>query len=80
MENLLKFLIRKNEEESKKILKNLDIKVHSVRNTVDELSGGQRQAVAIARTMTFEPKLRIMDEPAASLICRKSKLTITKYY
>lgn len=61
------------QEESRKILKNLDIEVHSVETEVTMLSGGQRQAVAIARTMTFKPRLIIMDEPTASLSVEKAK-------
>src|ERR1700677_2219927 len=41
--------------------------VKSVRQTVGSLSGGQRQAVAVARAVTRESKLVIMDEPTAAL-------------
>jgi simple sugar transport system ATP-binding protein len=38
-----------------------------VRLLVERLSGGQRQAVAIARAMAFNSKVIIMDEPTAAL-------------
>lgn len=41
--------------------------VKSVRQKVGSLSGGQRQAVAVARAVTRESKLVIMDEPTAAL-------------
>lgn len=42
-----------------------------------KLSGGQQQAVAIARAMTFEPKLVIMDEPTAALGVREVQKVLT---
>jgi simple sugar transport system ATP-binding protein len=54
-------------EESRQLLGRLKIEVESVRQRVDTLSGGQRQAVAIGRATAFDAKAVIMDEPTASL-------------
>ena len=43
------------------------VKIPNIRNTIQNMSGGQRQCVAIARTATFHSKLTIMDEPTAAL-------------
>ena len=52
-------------------LDNLHIEVKSVAQRVEQLSGGQRQAVAIARATAFEAKVVIMDEPTAALAVRE---------
>ncbi len=43
------------------------VKIPNIRNTIANMSGGQRQCVAIARTATFHSQLTIMDEPTAAL-------------
>ena len=43
------------------------VKIPNIRNTIANMSGGQRQGVASARTATVASKLTIMDEPTAAL-------------
>jgi ABC-type sugar transport system ATPase subunit len=58
---------RRMEEESRRLMDRLKIEVASVRLKVENLSGGQRQAVAIGRATAFDAKVIIMDEPTAAL-------------
>jgi simple sugar transport system ATP-binding protein len=53
--------------ESKKVLNQLEIDVPSLRNKIMTLSGGQRQAVAISRSIYWNARFLIMDEPTAAL-------------
>jgi ribose transport system ATP-binding protein len=54
-------------DESTSILDRLDIRIPSLTQQIRNLSGGQRQAVAIARTIYWNAKMVIMDEPTAAL-------------
>ena len=53
--------------EAAQALRQLDIPIPSLRQKLVNLSGGQRQAVAIARAMYWQARLVIMDEPTAAL-------------
>lgn len=47
--------------------------IQNIRQTIETLSGGQRQAIAISRAVTFDAKIVIMDEPTAALGVKESR-------
>ena len=49
------------------LLRQLDVHVPSIDSWVEQMSGGQRQGVAIARALNMDARLIIMDEPTAAL-------------
>ena len=58
---------RKMHEDASRMLEHLGIRMPSTRLKVENLSGGQRQSIAIGRAVSFDPLVLIMDEPTAAL-------------
>lgn len=59
------------EYEAQRLLNELKIEIDSVRTRVRNLSGGQRQGVALSRAFYVVPKLVLMDEPIAALAVKE---------
>jgi simple sugar transport system ATP-binding protein len=53
--------------ETEALVKALDVRIPSATGTIRELSGGQRQGIAIARATHWASRLVLMDEPTAAL-------------
>jgi ABC-type sugar transport system ATPase subunit len=65
------------EKTAKRTLTDLRVTtVHSVRQVVGSLSGGQRQAVAVAKAVMLDARLVIMDEPTAALGVSQTELVL----
>lgn len=67
---------RRMHREAREILEGLRINIPSVRNAVEKLSGGQRQAVAVGRSVAWGRRIVLMDEPAAALGVEQARLVL----
>jgi simple sugar transport system ATP-binding protein len=67
---------KKMAEESVKAIADVDLHLRSPDALVGELSGGQRQGVAIARAMHFKSKVMILDEPTNHLAVKETNKVI----
>jgi len=61
---------------SRQYLDEINVNVPSVDAESEQLSGGQRQAVAVARAVRAAPKILLLDEPLAAMGARESRLII----
>ncbi|OHV90652.1 ATP-binding cassette domain-containing protein [Mesorhizobium sp. ORS 3428] len=59
------------DRQAARMIDRLGAHLPSISRSVGSFSGGQQQTVAIARALTFNPKLVIMDEPTAALAVRE---------
>jgi fructose transport system ATP-binding protein len=63
-------------QQAEEHLTDLAVKIKSVHQDVDTLSGGQRQSVAVARTVLWGKDIVILDEPTAALGVAQSGMVL----
>jgi D-xylose transport system ATP-binding protein len=77
-QTIIPFLVRplrdqNMEQRTRAVLKQLDVKLPSLRVPVEALSGGQRQSIAVAKTILRNAKVVLLDEPTAALGVAQTK-------
>ena len=63
-------------QETQEILDRLHIRIDSVRQSMSQLSGGQRQSVAVGRAVAWGHHIVLLDEPAAALGVEQTELVL----
>jgi simple sugar transport system ATP-binding protein len=63
-------------EEARKQLKRIGVNIQSVDTEIAKLSGGQRQAIAIARAVSSDAKILLLDEPLAAMGAKEGALIL----
>lgn len=66
----------KMDSEIRALFQKLDIRIADIYREAEAFSGGQRQAVALAKTVMFGKRIAILDEPTAALGVRESKMAM----
>lgn len=69
--------LRRMEAEAKALLERLKIRIPDIRQRVRTMSGGQRQCIAIARSVYFNARLIILDEPTAALGVKETEMVFS---
>lgn len=65
------------ERRTVEVLRSLDVKIPSVRSVVASLSGGQRQSIAVAKTILRNARVVLLDEPTAALGVAQTRQVLT---